>query len=166
MGRPQHRYSLAADAPWLGLEPSPLPMLARAVLAAAHAAGLGPDELVDAGRDQGRADAARWPDDADALGVLADEQARLGFDPEVVALDEAAVMAFAHCPFRELAEQHPDLVCSLHRGLVEGLVDGIGGVAVARFHPLVGPQPLPGGAGVDHLQLAPGRLTAPVGPVT
>jgi predicted ArsR family transcriptional regulator len=141
VGRPQHRYSLASDAPWLGLEPSPLPMLARTVLAAAHAAGLGPDELVDAGRDQGRSDAARWPDDSDGLGVLADEQARLGFDPEVVALDEGAVMAFAHCPFRELAEKHPDLVCSLHRGLVEGLVDGIGDVAVARFHPLLDRSP-------------------------
>ncbi len=141
VGRPQHRYSLASDAPWLGLEPSPLPVLARAVLSAAHAAGLAPDELVDAGRDQGRFDAARWPDGADALEALADEQARLGFDPEVVELDEGAVMAFAHCPFRELAELHPDLVCSLHRGLVEGLVERIGRVAVARFHPLVDRSP-------------------------
>ena len=39
VGRPQHRYSLAADAPWLGLEPSPLPMLARVVLSAAHGSG-------------------------------------------------------------------------------------------------------------------------------
>ena len=29
VGRPQHRYSLAADAPALGLEPSPFPTLAR-----------------------------------------------------------------------------------------------------------------------------------------
>ena len=41
-------------------------------------------------------------------------------------------MAFTHCPFRELAEQHPDLVCSLHRGLVEGLVDEVGGGAGRR----------------------------------
>ena len=141
VGRPQHRYSLAADAPWLGLEPSPLPMLAGAVLSAAHAAGLGPDELLDAGRDQGRCDADRWPTDVDALAVLADEQARLGFDPTVVAMDGGEVMAFAHCPFRELAEQHPDLVCSLHRGLVEGLVDRFADVAVARFHPLVDRSP-------------------------
>ena len=32
VGRPQHRYSLAADAPSLGLEPSPFPMLARMLL--------------------------------------------------------------------------------------------------------------------------------------
>ena len=45
--------------------------------------------------------------------------------------------AFAHCPFRELAEAHPELVCSLHRGMVEGFVDGVGGGEVDDFHPLV-----------------------------
>ena len=32
VGRPQHRYSIAADAPSLGLEPPTMPMLARMVL--------------------------------------------------------------------------------------------------------------------------------------
>jgi predicted ArsR family transcriptional regulator len=141
VGRPQHRYSLAPDAPWLGLEPSPLPMLARVVLSAAHASGLGPDEMLDAGRDQGRADAARWPADTDALGALADEQARLGFDPTVLVGEDSAVVAFAHCPFRELAQEHPELVCTLHCGLVEGLVEELGGATVERFHPLADRTP-------------------------
>jgi predicted ArsR family transcriptional regulator len=141
VGRPQHRYRLAADAPWLGLEPSPLPVLARAVLTAAHASGMSADDLLEAGREQGRADSTRWCQGDDGLLALADEQARLGFDPEVVDLDGGAVMAFAHCPFRELAEQHPDLVCSLHRGLVEGLLAEVGGVEVTAFHPLVDRTP-------------------------
>ena len=29
---------------------------------------------------------------------------------------------FLHCPFRELAEAYPELVCHLHRGIVEGVV--------------------------------------------
>ncbi len=116
-------------------------MLARVVLSAAHASGLGPDEMLDAGRDQGRADAGRWPASTAAIEALADEQARLGFDPTVVDLEAGAVVAFAHCPFRELAEQHPDLVCSLHRGLVEGLVERLEGAAVTRFHPLVDRTP-------------------------
>ncbi len=101
VGRPQHLYSLAADAPALGLEPSPFPMLARVLLAAAGEAGLDPEELADAGRDQGRADARAWPDDTEPIEALIVEQARLGFDPEVVDLDDGAVMAFAHCPFRD-----------------------------------------------------------------
>lgn len=141
VGRPQHLYSLAADAPALGLEPSPFPMLARVLLAAAGEAGLDPEELADAGRDQGRADARGWPADTEPLEALIVEQARLGFDPEVIDLDDGAVMAFAHCPFRELAEAHPELVCRLHCGLVEGLVDELGGAEVVRFHPLVDRTP-------------------------
>ncbi len=141
VGRPQHRYSLAPDAPSLGLEPSPLPTLAQILLSAAHAAGLTPEELTDAGREQGQADGRQWPPATDAVDALVAEQARLGFDPAVIDLEAGAVMAFAHCPFRALAEQHPDLVCSLHRGLVEGLVGQIGGVEVTEFHPLIDRAP-------------------------
>jgi predicted ArsR family transcriptional regulator len=102
------------------------------------------DEVAEAGREQGRADAAGWRGDADAsdcLGALLLEQTRLGFDPAVVSGDSGATLAFAHCPFRALAEAHPDLVCSLHRGLVEGLVEGFAGASVERFHPLVDRSP-------------------------
>ena len=44
------------------------------------------------------------------------------------------MVAFAHCPFRELAEEHPELVCALHRGLVEGFVEAVGGGEVDDFH--------------------------------
>jgi predicted ArsR family transcriptional regulator len=151
VGRPQHRYSLAPDAPSLGLEPSPFPTLARALLSAAAAAGVDGGEVAEAGREQGRADGAGWRADAgtraagrdevDCLDALLLEQTRLGFDPAVVVGDAEATLAFAHCPFRALAEAHPDLVCSLHRGLVEGLVSSFAGASVARFHPLVDRTP-------------------------
>jgi predicted ArsR family transcriptional regulator len=152
VGRPQHLYSLAPDAPSLGLEPPPFPMLARVLLEAAHTAGLDASDLGDAGRVQGKADADRWSGESDVVEALTVEQARLGFDPEVVDLERGAVMAFAHCPFRELADRHPDLVCALHQGLVEGLVDGIGRAEVVRFHPLLDRTPcqvelaVPGGS--------------------
>ena len=141
VGRPHHLYSLAADAPSLGLEPSPFPVLARMLLEAAAAADLEPGDLVDAGAEQGRSDGRQWQAGADPFEALVAEQARLGFDPEVVDGDEGAVMAFAHCPFRSLAEEHPDLVCSLHCGLVHGLLDELGGAEVVRFHPLVDRTP-------------------------
>src|SRR5438477_3426544 len=40
VGRPQHRYSLAADAPSIGLEPPTFPLLARMLAGAAAAAGV------------------------------------------------------------------------------------------------------------------------------
>jgi predicted ArsR family transcriptional regulator len=141
VGRPQHRYSLADDAPALGLEPSPFPTLARVLLAAAADGGLAGEDLADAARQQGRADADRWAEGADPLAVLDAEQARLGFDPAVVEHEGGATMAFTHCPFRSLAEAHPELVCRLHCGLVEGLLDGLGTAEVSRFHSLVDRTP-------------------------
>jgi hypothetical protein len=46
-----------------------------------------------------------------------------------------------HCPFRDLAEANPDLVCSLHRGLVEGLVSAVGGGEVTEFRSLIARDP-------------------------
>ena len=50
-------------------------------------------------------------------------------------------MAFTRCPFRELAEANPELVCSLHRGLVEGFVGSRGDGAVTDFHDLADRTP-------------------------
>jgi predicted ArsR family transcriptional regulator len=141
VGRPQHRYSLASDAPALGLEPTPFPMLTSVLLNAAAAGRLDGEDLADAAREQGRADAHRWPADTAALEALVVEQAKLGFDPEVIEDDEGATVAFAHCPFRSLAEAHPDLVCRVHCGLVEGLVDELGDAEVAEFHSLIDRTP-------------------------
>jgi predicted ArsR family transcriptional regulator len=141
VGRPQHRWSLSPDAPSLGLEPSPWPLMARTLLDAAARGGLDPDDIADAGRRQGRSDAAQWPAGTECLDGLVVEQARLGFDPATVEDSERATIAFAHCPFRGLAEEHPNLVCALHGGLVEGFVGEFPGCAVSRFHALVDRSP-------------------------
>ncbi len=52
-GRPQHRYSLAAGAPSLGLEPPTFPVLARMLLGVAARAGRRADDAAAAGREQG-----------------------------------------------------------------------------------------------------------------
>jgi predicted ArsR family transcriptional regulator len=65
----------------------------------------------------------------------------LGFDPELAADDGQVTVGFAHCPFRELAESNPEIVCALHQGLVEGIVRGLGGAAVDEFHPLTDRTP-------------------------
>jgi len=141
VGQPQHLYSLAAGAPSLGLEPPPFPMLARMLLRLAASARISTEDAVDAGRVQGRADAPARVDSC--LEALVAELDVLGFDPTVTGTDdgECAVVGFAHCPFLELAEEHPDLVCALHRGLVEGFVEAVGGGEVDDFHNLVHREP-------------------------
>jgi predicted ArsR family transcriptional regulator len=150
VGRPQHRYSIAGDAPTLGLEPATFRVLSRMLVRLAAGAGLGADEAVEAGREQGELDAFA----AGAQTAAADGRPRsscvaalvarldaLGFDPAVVDDDRQATVAFTHCPFRELAEAHPEVVCGLHRGLVEGFVDAVGGAQVDEFHPLTDRTP-------------------------
>jgi predicted ArsR family transcriptional regulator len=65
----------------------------------------------------------------------------LGFDPAVAEGDDVANIAFTHCPYRELAEAHPDLVCNLHRGLIEGFVAERGDAAVESFGTIVDRDP-------------------------
>jgi predicted ArsR family transcriptional regulator len=137
VGRPQHRYSVAPEAPSLGLEPATFPLLAGMLVQLAGAAGLGAEEAVEVGRDQGEADASTTGKLAcvDALVARLDA---LGFDPAVATDDDGqARVSFTHCPFRSLAEANPDLVCGLHRGLVEGFVETCGGGRVEAFHTLL-----------------------------
>jgi len=143
VGRPQNLYALSDGAPSLGLEPPTFPMLARMLVRLAEATGATADDAADVGREQGDLDARLYTNAASCLEALVDRLDQLGFDPAVDGSEEGetAVIAFAHCPFRELAEAHPDLVCSLHRGMVEGFVETMGDAEVDDFHPLVHRQP-------------------------
>jgi predicted ArsR family transcriptional regulator len=139
VGRPQHRYSLAPDAPSLGLEPSAFRLLARLVAGVAARAALPDDEVAEVGRAYGRTLAPR--PSSSCLAVLEEQLAELGFDPATVEDGEAVTVAFTRCPFRELAESFPDVVCHLHRGLVEGVVEAAGGARIRRFATLADRDP-------------------------
>lgn len=155
VGRPQHRYSLAPDAPSLGFEPPVMPMLASMVVRLAERMGASGADAAAVGHLQGGVDAARYDDAPSGLEALVAELDRLGFDPLVAEgaaapLDgagalpeqrEDAVVGFGHCPFRPFAEANPEIVCSLHRGLVEGFVEHLGDAAVADFCTLVDRTP-------------------------
>ena len=136
VGRPQHRYSPAGDAPSLGLEPPVLPMLARMVLALADRLGADPGDAFAVGRNEGIGRAPAFADAPSSLEALVSDLDRLGFDPVVSDDpddDDAAIVAFANCPFGDLAERHPDLVCGLHAGLVAGFVEAMGDTEVREF---------------------------------
>ena len=141
IGRPQHRYALAADAPSLGLERAVFPLATRMLLRLAATAGLGAEEAIDAGRDQGLVDGEPQEDGAACVAAVERRLSELGFDPTTVPTDDGVTVAFGHCPFRELAEANPELVCGLHQGLVEGLVAGSGTATTCRFRSLVDRDP-------------------------
>ena len=136
VGRPQHRYSLAADAPALGFEPPAFPALARMLLRLAASASLPAADAVEAGREHGAELASRHRRADTCAEALTAELAIMGFDPESATDDDSTTIAFTRCPFRELAEANPELVCSLHRGLVEGFIDARDDAQMVAFHDL------------------------------
>ena len=140
VGRPQHRYSLADGAPSLGFEPPAYPPLAHMLMQAALNAGVSPEAAARAAREEGRERAGRAQRKG-CVAALTTALAELGFDPAVATEGDLTTVAFTHCPYRELAEAHPDLVCNLHRGLIEGFVEEIGGASVERFRTLADRDP-------------------------
>jgi len=178
VGSPQHRYSIAPDAPSLGLEPSSFRLLSRLMAGVVSRADLAEDDIAALGREHGRAlvgqgwsaPSGRTAEDTEGTGrpsgsgegsgsvtpargasgarplatcavVLARLLAELGFDPVTADDPEAVTVAFTRCPFGEVAEAFPDVVCHLHRGMVEGIVESVGGARVRRFATLADRDP-------------------------
>lgn len=67
----------------------------------------------------------------DLLAVLDDE----GYQPFV---DAEGVIRMRNCPFQALSSKDPDLICGMNLGLVEGVLDGLGG---AGAEATLDPQP-------------------------
>jgi predicted ArsR family transcriptional regulator len=56
------------------------------------------------------------------LAVLQTALADAGFDPRFRRSTRSVEIALRDCPFRELLEEHRELVCAVHRGLLEGML--------------------------------------------
>jgi predicted ArsR family transcriptional regulator len=71
------------------------------------------------------------------LAVLQEAMAKAGFQPRFRREGQAAIeITLRDCPFRELADDYRELVCTLHRGLLEGMVAGLNPVlSIKEFRP-------------------------------
>lgn len=144
VGRPQHLYFLADGAPGLGFDPPAHALLAGLLGALSEHVGASPDEAAQTGNSWGRA-AGRRTSARSCVDALEAELHGLGFEPVAGSGDGTseggARIEFLHCPFKELAEAYPELVCNLHRGLCEGLVEQVGGGTVEEFATLYDAEP-------------------------
>jgi predicted ArsR family transcriptional regulator len=60
------------------------------------------------------------------LAMLQEAMAEAGFEPRFRREGRTAVeVTLRACPFRDLVDEHRDLVCALHRGLLEGMLSGL-----------------------------------------
>jgi predicted ArsR family transcriptional regulator len=62
---------------------------------------------------------------ADAIADLARTMEELGFSPQVEAGADGGQyeLRLRQCPFREVAQQHREVICGLHLGLIRGAFD-------------------------------------------
>ena len=79
--------------------------------------------------------------DADqAVQGLAGTLEEIGFAPQVGIAGAQHQIRLRHCPFREVAENHQDVVCGLHFGLMQGVLDQMRTpVTVDRLQPFAEP---------------------------
>jgi predicted ArsR family transcriptional regulator len=77
--------------------------------------------------------------------AVVDHARRLGFQPACSASDDGVTVSFGACPF----EDDPDLglACSLHEGLIEGVVEHFGREAGGADRPTTLEQFLPRSSG-------------------
>lgn len=73
------------------------------------------------------------------LAVVQEAMARAGFDPRFRRLSSKSVeISLRDCPFRDLLDDHRELVCAVHLGLLEGMLGALKPpLRLAEFRPLV-----------------------------
>jgi predicted ArsR family transcriptional regulator len=71
------------------------------------------------------------------LALLQEAMARAGFQPRFRRQGGQVVeVALRDCPFRDLTEDHRELACTLHRGLLEGMLSSLKPpLALKEFRP-------------------------------
>lgn len=101
---------------------------------------------LDAGRAWGRYLTERPPpfrrvDAPAATQQLVRTLDEIGFAPESVSTGRSQQIRLHHCPFRETAEEHREVVCSIHLGLMQGLLSELDApVTTERLDPFVEPN--------------------------
>ena len=100
----------------------------------------------EAGREWGRYLTEPPPpyqrlDAGDAVERLTATMAEIGFAPEAVTDGTQYQLRLRQCPFREVAENHQDVVCQLHLGLMQGaLAQMRAPVTADRLQPFAEPS--------------------------
>lgn len=77
----------------------------------------------------------------EANDALAEVFQRLGFAPRMVDSDGGWRLEMDECPFGELARAYPQVVCTVHRGLLHGVLERLGSPVAkqAGLRPFVKP---------------------------
>lgn len=131
-GRPAWRWranSQAMQNPYAGLATALADSLARSS-----------DDPIGRARDAGRAwgdeIAATHRSEASGREAVIEAMREQGFAPH----DTGDDVLLRRCPLIEAATRHPDIVCAVHQGMIDGVLAARGEEAFSRLHPFTGPS--------------------------
>jgi predicted ArsR family transcriptional regulator len=144
-GRPRALYSARRDGAPAGHRSYRL--LAQILSSYLAGASRHPEEAaLRAGEEWGRYLAERPApfqrvDAAAATAQLVETLDDIGFAPESVTVGRKRQVLLHHCPFREAAQEHREVVCSVHLGLMRGLLAELDApIDAQRLDPFVEPS--------------------------
>jgi predicted ArsR family transcriptional regulator len=143
-GRPRKLYAANANSPNAGRRS--YRFLAQILASSIAAQTSKPREAaVKAGQEWGRylgegPSPFKRVDADEATGRLVGALDTLGFFPEAVTKGRQRRVLLHHCPFREVAQEYPEVACSIHLGLMNGLLAELDApLEVDRLDPFVEP---------------------------
>lgn len=128
VGRPGARWHLtpraiaSSDLPYTGWA------MARALARTIPPTAERLHDVEIAGADMGTELAAHlgpFPGRDDARHVVGDALEALGFDPERTDDGDSACYRLTTCPYADIVRANPAVVCTLHRGVVRGVLDAL-----------------------------------------
>lgn len=80
-------------------------------------------------------------DTDEAVAALVGGLGEVGFESHPEGQGDELRLEISHCPFLEVALDHREIVCSIHLGLMRGMLEGMGaGLAAESLEPLVEPS--------------------------
>jgi predicted ArsR family transcriptional regulator len=120
-GRPALQYRVSAEAAAAWELENVYQLLAVLLVEVA----LGNGTPLEVGAAAGRKIAVS-AGDQEPLSRLREEMARRGFRPRVVTEAGGVDLVLENCPFEAAALASPDIVCALHRGLAQGMLEALG----------------------------------------
>ena len=143
-GRPRALYSASAGSRQAGRRSYRL--LAQILTSYLASSTKQPEQAaLTAGEEWGRflgerPEPFRRVDAASATRQLVDTLNDIGFAPEAVTERRQRKILLHHCPFREAAEQHQSVVCTVHLGLMRGVLEELDApLEASRLEPFVEP---------------------------
>lgn len=129
-GRPQRVYKIKGPIHEMDILPRDYKLLCEMLLEFLASSKISIEEIKDFGHQWGKRH-AQTPVEKGALPRSSEEISRLlisqfsglGFEPEIISLSDQRInIRLQNCIFREMVDSHPEWVCPLVHGVLEGIL--------------------------------------------